>query len=141
LLDEHRTGTFYSRPPDSLSSGRRLSRFRHGLADFSEPVTQDAVVLVIDRSLGWNGWRSWIPVRGATWGTYRHGPQRSARFPRGPPPLLHELRSLLFVSDGEEPPELVKRYAAEQEASGRRAVAMRTAASYIRHYGPIVMKR
>ncbi len=115
LLDEHRAGTFYS-----AATGQPLFRSETkfdsgtGWPSFSEPVSQDAVVLVIDRSLGMERVEVLDSSSGSHLGhVFDDGPQRSARFPRGTGlRYCMNSASLLFVSDGEEPPELVKRYAA-----------------------------
>ncbi len=118
LLNEHRTGTFYS-----AATGQPLFRseakFESGTGwpSFSEPVSPDAIVLVIDRSLGMERVEVLDSSSGSHLGhVFDDGPARSASFPRGTGlRYCMNSASLLFVPDGEEPPELVKRYAAEAE--------------------------
>lgn len=115
LLEEHRAGTFYS-----AATGQPLFRSETkfdsgtGWPSFSEPVAQDAVVLVVDRGLGMERVEVLDSSSGSHLGhVFDDGPPKSARFPQGTGlRYCMNSASLLFVPDGAEPPELVKSYAA-----------------------------
>lgn len=113
--NEHRSGTYYS-----AATGQPLfrseSKFESGTGwpSFSAPMTPDAVVLREDGSFG----MSRIEVLDASSGShlghvFDDGPGASAAFPQGTGlRFCMNSASMIFVPDGEEPPDLVKRWAA-----------------------------
>jgi peptide-methionine (S)-S-oxide reductase len=114
LLDEHRAGTFYS-----AATGQPLFRseakFESGTGwpSFSRPIAPEAVVLIWDYSYG-----DRVEVLDSASGShlghvFADGPAASAGFPQGTGlRFCMNSASLLFVADGDSPPELVRAYAA-----------------------------
>ena len=113
LLDEHRSGMFYS-----AATGQPLfrseSKFESGTGwpSFSQPVSPTAVILVRDDSLG----SSRVEVLDSSSGShlghvFDDGPGRDADFPLGTGlRFCMNSLSLLFVPDGEAEPEIVTNY-------------------------------
>lgn len=106
LNEERRTGTYYS-----AATGQPLFRSEAkfdsgtGWPSFFEPISDDAVVLVLDRS--WFGNR--IEVVDSSSGSHL-----GHVFPDGPKPTglryCMNSASLIFVADGDEPPAIVAEY-------------------------------
>jgi peptide methionine sulfoxide reductase msrA/msrB len=104
--NEHRTGTYYSaatgqplfRSEDKFESGT-------GWPSFTKPISQDAVVLRIDRSLGMER----VEVEDSSSGSHL-----GHVFDDGPAPTglryCMDSAALVFVPDGTVPPPLVKAY-------------------------------
>jgi len=121
LNDEHRAGTFYS-----AATGQPLFRseakFESGTGwpSFSEPVKQDAVVLVLDLSYGMERVEVLDSGSGSHLGhVFDDGPTRSDGFDRGTGlRYCMNSASLIFVPDGAEPPALVARWAAGHADAG-----------------------
>jgi len=118
LLEEHRPGTFYS-----AATGQPLFRSEAkfdsgtGWPSFSKPIDQEAVVLLGDRSLGMERVAVVDSSSGSHLGhVFDDGPPVSADFEEGTG-LRYCMNSvsLLFVADGETPPEIVKQYAEKQK--------------------------
>jgi peptide-methionine (R)-S-oxide reductase len=106
LYDEKRKGTYYS-----AATGQPLftsdTKFESGTGwpSFFQPVTPDAVRLILDKSYGMNRIEVVDSSSGSHLGhVFRDGPE-----PTGLRFCLNSA-SLIFVAEGEEPPELVKEY-------------------------------